>query len=77
MKVKKPAKLTITVEASSPATIEKMLEQALFELRQNTLDDNGYQKSFSNAAQGDQSGTMGSYSFEYVKAEYEEGSSDF
>lgn len=77
MKVIKPAKLTITVEASSPATLEKMLEQALFELRHNSLDDNGFQRAFSNAAQGDQNGTMGSYSFEYVKPEYEESFSEF
>lgn len=77
MKIIKPAKLTIAVEANSPETLEKMLEQALFELRHTTLDDNGFQRAFSNAAQGDQKGTMGSYTFEYVKPEYDLGFSEF
>lgn len=77
MKVISPAKLNISVEASSPEALEKMLDQALFEIRHNTLDSNGFQRAFSKAAQGEQKGTMGSYSFEYVQPEYESGFNEF
>jgi len=40
IKIKKSAKLSISVEASSPVSLDKPLEQALFELKINTFDDN-------------------------------------
>lgn len=70
-KIISPASVTITAEATSPRAIEKLLEQALFELRHNSKSQNGFDESFVNSAKGDQKGTMGSYSFEYVKPEYE------
>lgn len=69
MSIKKSGKATITVEASSPQALEKLLEQALFELKLSTTDDNGFQQALSKNAEGAQSGTLGSYSFHYIAPE--------
>ncbi|MBD8237846.1 MULTISPECIES: hypothetical protein [Pseudomonas] len=69
MKVKAPGKITITVEASSPKALEKLLDQALFELKLESTDDNGYEQALSKAAKGEQAGTLGNYSFDYCAPE--------
>ncbi|MGE1075855.1 hypothetical protein ACQJ22_25330 [Pseudomonas fragariae (ex Marin et al. 2024)] len=61
MKVKAPGKITITVEASSPKALEKLLDQALFELKLRSTDDDGYQQALSKTTQGEQAGTLGNY----------------
>lgn len=66
MKAKTPGKVAITVEASTPEALEKLLEQALFELKLSSMDDNGFQQALSKTAKGEQSGTLGSYSFDYI-----------
>jgi len=71
MKVKAPGKITITVEASSPEALEKLLDQALFELKLRSTDDNGYQQALSKTTQGEQAGTLGNYSFDYSAPEIE------
>lgn len=73
MKVIKPAKLSITVEANSREAIEKLLEQALFELRHDSKDKNGFERPFTHDSKGEQSGTMGGYRFEYAAPEYDTG----
>lgn len=71
MNTKKPGKATITVEATSSQALEKLLEQALFELKLSSTDDNGFQQPLSKSAEGVQSGTLGSYSFNYTAPETE------
>ena len=71
MKATKQGSVTITVEASSPQAMEKLLEQALFELKQSSMDDDGFQQALSRTARGEQAGSMGSYSFNYIEPEYE------
>lgn len=66
MKILKAGKATITVEANSPQALEKLLEQALFELKLNSTDDDGFQQALSKSAEGVQSGTLGNYSFHYI-----------
>ncbi|WP_122448479.1 hypothetical protein [Pseudomonas viridiflava] len=64
MKEKIMGKVTIIAEASSPQALEKLLEQALFELKLSSTDDNGFQQAISKDAKGEQAGTLGSYSFD-------------
>ncbi|UOK39205.1 hypothetical protein MJP36_04890 [Pseudomonas palleroniana] len=71
MKVIAPGKITITVEASSPKALEKLLDQALFELKVESTDDNGYEQVLSKAAKGERAGTLGNYSFDYCAPEIE------
>jgi hypothetical protein len=71
MTVKAPGKINITVEACSPKALERLLDQALFELRLGSTDDNGYEQILSKAAKGEQAGTLGSYSFDYSAPETE------
>lgn len=66
MKAKTLGKVTIKAEANSPQAVEKLLEQALFELKLSSTDDDGYQQALSKTAKGAQSGTLGSYSFDYT-----------
>lgn len=63
MKEKMLGKVTIEAEANSPETLEKLLEQALFELKLSSTDDSGFQQALTKNSKGEQSGTMGSYSF--------------
>ncbi|MCX4216282.1 hypothetical protein MKZ87_01395 [Pseudomonas sp. MCal1] len=71
MNKKKLGKATVTVEAASPLALEKLLEQALFELKLSSTDENGFQQALSKFAEGVQSGTLGSYSFNYIAPEAE------
>lgn len=71
METKTLGKITITVEANSPQALEKLLEQAVFELKLSSTDDNGYQQALSRTAKGEQTGTLGSYSFDYSSPEIE------
>lgn len=66
MKEKMLGKVKIEAEANSPETLEKLLEQALFELKLSSTDDNGFQQALTKNSKGEQSGTMGSYSFNCV-----------
>lgn len=59
MKVKASGKTTITVEASSPKALGKLLDQALFELKLRSTDDDGCQQALSKTTKGEQSGTLG------------------
>ena len=65
MKAKTPGKVTITAEANSPQALERLLEQALFELKLSSTDDDGYHQALSKTSKGEQAGTLGSYSFDY------------
>lgn len=69
MKIIKPGKATITVEANSPQALEKLLEQALFELKLSSTDDDGFQQALSKTTEGVQAGSLGSYSFQYIAPE--------
>lgn len=73
MKTKAPGKVAITVEADTPGALEKLLEQAIFELKLRSMDENGFQQAFTNSAKGEQSGTLGSYSFDYMSPLYDFG----
>jgi hypothetical protein len=64
VKEKTLGKVTIQVQANSPQALEKLLEQALFELKLSSTADNGFQQALSKNSNGEQSGTMGSYSFD-------------
>lgn len=64
MKEKTLGKVTIQVQADSSQALEKLLEQALFELKLSSIDDNGFQQALSRNSHGEQAGTMGSYSFD-------------
>ncbi|WLG57712.1 hypothetical protein PSH77_04145 [Pseudomonas extremorientalis] len=71
MKVIAPGKIIITVEASSPKALEKLLDQALFELKLISTDDDGYQQALSKTTKGEQTGMLGNYSFDYSAPEIE------
>lgn len=71
MKVIAPGKITITVEANSPKALEKLLDQALFEVKLSSMDDDGYQQALSKTTKGEQAGTLGNYSFDYNAPEIE------
>lgn len=71
MKIKAPGKITITVEATSPKALEKLLDQASFELKMRSTDEDGYQQALSKTTKGEQTGTLGNYSFEYTVPEIE------
>lgn len=66
-----PGRLTLTVEANTPGALARLLEQALYELKEATpQEDNGFEPiPFSTDAVGSQSGTLGSYSFNFESAQ--------
>ncbi|MBP2085313.1 MULTISPECIES: hypothetical protein [Pseudomonas] len=71
MKVKVPGKIIITVEADSPKALEKLLDQALFELKLESMDNDGYQQALSKSSKGEQAGSMGNYRFDFTASEIE------
>ena len=68
----KPATFTLTAEADSAEKLEKLIEQALFEVRTASMDKLMQKFVFSESCKGGQSGTMGTYSFAYERAEKDE-----
>lgn len=67
MQTKLPGKVTITAEATSPEALERILEQAIFELKLSSVDPHGFEpQPLSKSANGNQSGTLGSYTFEFI-----------
>lgn len=71
MRVNASGKITIIVEANSPKALERLLEQALFELKLGSIDDDGYQQILSKSIKGEQAGTLGKYKFDYSVPEIE------
>lgn len=58
MKVKVSGKTTITVEASSPKALEKILDQPWFELNLRSTDDDGDQQALSKTTKGERACTL-------------------